>query len=324
MKKSIAILIACLFIVGMLAGCGGGDKKPEAKPAEVKKVFINIATGGVAGVYYPLGGAMAEILNKNIPGMNASAQSTGASVANINMIKDGKVELALIQNDTAYYAVQGTEMFKDKKVADLVGIATLYGETIQIVTLADKNIKSIDDLKGKRVAVGSIGSGTEANVRQIMEIFGMTYNDFKPQYLSFAEAANGLKDGNVDAAFVTAGAPTAAIQDIAAQNKVALVPIAADKADALIKKYPFFAKITVKANTYGIPADVQTVAVKAMLVTSSKVDAGLVYNMTKAIYSNLDRMKAAHAQGANITKANALEGMPIPVHAGADKFFKEK
>ena len=327
MKKSFALLVVCMLVIGLLAGCGGGDKKPAAAaaPAADKKVFVNIATGGTAGVYYPLGGAMAEIFNKNIPGMNASAQSTGASVANINLIKDGKVEVALVQNDIAYYAANGTEMFKDKKVEAIQGIASLYNETIQIVTIEGKGIKTVADLKGKRVAVGALGSGTEANARQIMEIFGITYADIKPQYLSFGEAANGLKDGNIDVAFVTAGAPTAAIQDIAAQHKVALVSVPADKAEALIKKYPFYAKQTIKGKTYPtVTEDVQTVAVKAMLVTSSKVDADLVYKMTKAMYTNLDRIKSAHAQGANVQKATALEGMGIKVHAGADKFFKEK
>ena len=325
MKKGITLTLALVFALCFLvAGCGGGDKKPAAPVAD-KKVFVNIATGGTAGVYYPLGGAMAEIFNKNIPGMNASAQSTGASVANINLIKDGKVELALVQNDIAYYAANGTEMFKDKKVEAIQGIASLYNETIQIVTIEGKGIKTVADLKGKRVAVGALGSGTEAYARQIMEIFGITYADIKPQYLSFGEAANGLKDGNIDVAFVTAGAPTAAIQDIAAQHKVSLVSVPADKAEALIKKYPFYAKQTIKAKTYPtVTADVQTVAVKAMLVTSSKVDADLVYKMTKAMYTNLDRIKSAHAQGANVQKATALEGMGIKVHAGADKFFKEK
>jgi len=327
MKKSFALLIVCMLLVGLLAGCGGGDKKAAAPaaPAADKKVFVNIATGGTAGVYYPLGGAIAEILNKNIPGMNASAQSTGASVANVNLLKDGKVELALIQNDIAYYAANGTEMFKDKAVPSLQGVASLYNETIQIITIEGAGIKSVADLKGKRVAVGALGSGTEANARQIMEIFGIAYADIKPQYLSFGEAANGLKDGNIDAAFVTAGAPTAAIQDIAAQHKVVLVGIPADKAEALIKKYPFYAKQTIKAKTYStVMEDVQTVAVKAMLVTSEKVDADLVYKMTKAIFTNLDRIKMAHAQGANVSKATALEGMGIKLHAGADKFFKEK
>jgi TRAP transporter TAXI family solute receptor len=323
MKQTVAFLGVCMLLIGLLAGCG--DKKADPTKAPDKKVFINLATGGTAGVYYPLGVAMADSLNKSIPGMSASSQSTGASVANVNLIREGKVELALIQNDIAFYAVNGTEMFKDKRVSNMKGVATLYNETIQIVTLADANIKTVMDLKGKRVAVGALRSGTEANARQILEVFGLTYADIRPQYLSFSEAANGLKDGNVDAAFVTAGAPTAAIQDIAAQHKIALLPFSAEMSDALIKRYPFYAKQTVKRNTYpGVTADVNTVAVKAMLVISNKVDDAMAYSMTKAIYSNLDRMKVSHALGADIQKATALEGMPIPVHAGADKFFKEK
>lgn len=320
MKKLLTVLILSLFVVSLLAGCGG-TKAPDAKPAEKK--FVNIATGGTAGTYYPLGGAIAEILNKNVPGVNASAQSTGASVANINLLKDGKVEMALIQNDITYYAVKGQEMFKDKAVPNLKGIATLYNETVQILTVDKTGIKSIADLKGKRVAVGAAGSGTEANARQILEAFGITYNDIKVQYLSFGEAASGLKDGNVDAAFVTAGFPTAAIQDIATQHKVVLLPVEADKADALIKKYPFYAKVTIPGNTYpGQTANVAAVAVKAMLVVTDKMDADLAFNITKAIYDNTERMKAAHAVGKEITKESAKQGMSVDLHAGAAKFFQ--
>lgn len=320
MKKLLTVLILSLFVVSLLAGCGG-TKAPDAKPAEKK--FVNIATGGTAGTYYPLGGAIAEILNKNVPGVNASAQSTGASVANINLLKDGKVEMALIQNDITYYAVKGQEMFKDKAVPNLKGIATLYNETVQILTVDKTGIKSIADLKGKRVAVGAAGSGTEANARQILEAFGITYNDIKVQYLSFGEAASGLKDGNVDAAFVTAGFPTAAIQDIATQHKVVLLPVEADKADALIKKYPFYAKVTIPGNTYpGQTANVAAVAVKAMLVVTDKMDADLAFNITKAIYDNVERMKAAHSVGKEISKESAKQGMSVELHAGAAKFFQ--
>ena len=190
--SAAALLIFCALL---LVGCGGSGSNK----------FINIATGGTAGTYYPIGGAMAEILNKAIPGMNASAQSTGATVANINMLKEGSVDLAIVQNDITYYAVNGTEMFKDKKVENLRGIAARYPETCQIVTLESTGIKSIADLKGKRVAVGAAGSGAEANARQILEAYGITYDDIDEQFLSFGEAASALKDGNVDAAFVTAG-----------------------------------------------------------------------------------------------------------------------
>ena len=323
MKKILAFLTACMVMGTLFAGCGG-DKKEAAKPAASTK-FINIATGGTSGTYFPLGGAVADILNKNVKGVNASAQSTGASVANINLLQQGKVDIAFVQNDIAYYAANGVEMFKDKKVASLKGLATLYPETVQIITLDSTGIKSLADVKGKRIAVGAAGSGTEANARQILEAYGITYDDIKVQYLSFGEASDALKDGNIDVAFVTAGHPTAAIQDIATQQDLVLLPVAADKADALIAKYPFYAKVTIPAKSYrNQAADVSAVAVMAMLVVTDKMDAQLTYDISKAIFTNTDRLKAAHAVASNVSKANGQVGMSISVAAGADKYFKEK
>ena len=312
LKKAFIAGMAVIVTAAIFTGCGGEDKK-----------FINIGTGGTAGTYYPIGGAMAEILNKDIKGVNASAQSTGASVANINMLKDGSVDLAIVQNDITYYAVNGTEMFADKKVDTLKGIATLYPETCQFVTLEESGIKSIADLKGKRVAVGAAGSGAEANARQILEAYGITYNDIDAQYLSFSEGASALKDGNVDAAFLTAGYPTASVQDIASQNPVALLPIDDDKAEALISKYPFYTKTTIPAGTYGFANETKTVSVMAMLVANDKVDDVLGYDIAKALFNNLDRLQASHSVGKLITKEGALKGMPIPMNVGAEKYFKE-
>lgn len=312
LKKAFIAGMAVIVTAAIFTGCGGEDKK-----------FINIGTGGTAGTYYPIGGAMAEILNKDIKGVNASAQSTGASVANINMLKDGSVDLAIVQNDITYYAVNGTEMFADKKVDTLKGIATLYPETCQFVTLEASGIKSIADLKGKRVAVGAAGSGAEANARQILEAYGITYNDIDAQYLSFSEGASALKDGNVDAAFLTAGYPTASVQDIASQNPVALLPIDDDKAEALINKYPFYTKTIIPAGTYGFANETKTVSVMAMLVANDKVDDALGYDIAKALFSNLDRLQASHSVGKLITKEGALKGMPIPMNVGAEKYFKE-
>lgn len=324
-KKIAAVLLSSMVLTTFLAGCGGGDKKDSGKAAPAKQQFVNIATGGTAGTYYPIGGAIAEVLNKNIPGVNASAQSTGASVANVNLLATGKVDMAFVQNDIAYYASNGVEMFKDKKVASLKGICTLYPETVQILTLSDTGIKTIADAKGKRVAVGAAGSGVEANARQVLEAYGITYNDIKVQYLSFAEAAGALKDGNVDVAFVTAGLPTAAIQDISTQSKVVFLPVDVAKADELIKKYPFYTKQMIAAKTYpGQEVDIAAVAVKAMLVVTDKMDADLGYKVTKAMYANTERLKASHAIAKDITKASATDGMSIPLNAGADKFFKEK
>ncbi|HAF31990.1 MAG: TAXI family TRAP transporter solute-binding subunit [Anaerovibrio sp.] len=311
--KLSLLSVMLVTIIALVAGCGGdGGKK-----------FLNIATGGTAGTYYPIGGAMSEILNNEIKGMNASAQSTGATVANINMLKEGQVDLAIVQNDITYYAANGTEMFEGKKVENIKGIATLYPETCQIVTLDGKGIKTIADLKGKRVAVGAMGSGAEANARQILAAYGITYDDIDEQFLSFSEAASALKDGNVDAAFLTAGYPTAAVQDIASQNKVRLLPVEAAKADALIAKYPFYTKVTIPAGTYGMTEPVEAISVMAMLVCSDKVDDALGYEITKALFTHLDRIQAAHAAAKAITKEGAVKGMPIPMNAGAEKFFKE-
>lgn len=321
MKKMIMAGALCVAGAALIAGCGGDS----GSSAGGGKQFLNIATGGTAGTYYPLGGALAELLNQNIKGMNASAQSTGASVANVNMLKDGSVDIAFIQNDIAYYAANGKEMFKDNKVESIRGIAALYPETVQFVTTADKGIKSIADLKGKKVAVGASGSGAEANARQILGAYGLTYDDIDVQYLSFGEAADALKDGNVDVGVVVAGFPTAAIQDLAANKSAALVNIDAEHADKLMKQYPYFTKITVPKGTYpGQEEDVSTVAVKCVIVTTDKLSDDLGEQIVKAIYEHLDRMKAAHAVGKYITKDTALEGMSVKMNAGAEKYLKAK
>jgi uncharacterized protein len=316
MKRSIAIFgIVLLLAAALFTGCQPKGNAPT---------FINIATGGTAGTYFPLGGALAEIWNSNIKGMNATAQSTGASVANINLLRDGKADVIMVQNDICYYAVNGLEMFKDKAFTDIRGLTTLYNETCQVVTLADKGIKSIADLKGKRVAVGAAGSGAEANARQILEAAGLTYKDITAQYLSFGEAANNLKDGNIDAAFLTAGHPTAAVQDIAASRKIVMVTLSPEIVSAITKKYPYYTPTTIPAGTYtGVDTPVSTVAVKAMLAVKANLDAKVAYEMLKTMYSNTERLKAAHKVGSQITVDTAKSGMPLTLHPGAEKFFKE-
>ncbi len=309
MKKLWVILFA-LFV---LASLGAQEK-----------VFVNIGTGGTAGTYYPLGGAMAELISKAYPYINATAVSTGASVANVNKLVEGEFQLVMVQNDVTFYAFNGTEMFKDNAKPNLRGMGTLYAETIQIVTVTSSKVKSLNDLRGKRIAVGAAGSGTEVNCRQILEALGLSYKDVSPQYLNFAEAANGLRDGNVDVAVVTAGVPTAAIRDVASQKDVVILPVSNALAAKLIAKYPFYTKFIVPKDTYPKQArDVQTLAVKAMLLVDASADEQLVYDMTKAIFTGTARLALAHAQGANIKKESAQDGMPIPLHPGAARFFKE-
>jgi TRAP transporter TAXI family solute receptor len=286
--------------------------------------FVTIATGGTAGTYFPLGGALAEIWNKNIKNVNANSTATGASAANIAMLKNGEVDVIFVQNDAAFYAMNDMEPYKGKSLPDIKGLAALYDETCQLVALADSGIKAVADLKGKRVSVGAAGSGVELNARQILEAAGLSYADIKVQYLSFAESASNLKDGNIDAAFNTAGAPTAAIQDLAASKKIVLVAIDKDVAARLMKKWAFYTATKVPGKSYiGVDADVMTVSVKSMLACSAKLDPALVYDMLKTMYANGERMAASHKKGADIKISTATDGMSIPLHPGAEKFFKE-
>ena len=215
-------------------------------------------------------------------------------------------------------------MFKDNKVANLRGIAALYPETVQFVTTKDKNIKSISDLKGLKVAVGAAGSGVEANARQILAEYGITYEDIDERFLSFGEAADALKDGNVDVGIVAAGFPTAAIQDLAANKSIKIIPIDNDKVDALMKRYPYYTKMVIPAGTYkGQDEDVASVAVKCIIVGTDALDEDMGYKIIKALYEHLDRMKAAHAVGKYITKDTAMDGMSVPMNKGAAKYLKE-
>lgn len=330
MKKKLSLLLVFMLMLTALAGCSqptatetetGGDTAPA--PAE--QVFVNIGTGGTAGTYFPLGGAFAEIWNNNIPGVNATAQSTGASVANINLLIDKKVEVVIVQNDIAMYAHDGVNMFEGQAFDNIRGLATLYSEPLQIVT-TNPEIKTIADLKGRKVAVGAIGSGVEANARQIIAAAGLDFEkDIDAKFLSFSEASSGLKDKQVEAAFLTAGIPTAAIQDLSAQNDVFIVPVDGDVSAKLMSDYGFFTEYVIPANTYkGQTEDVNTLTVKSMLCVSGEMDEELAYQLTKQIYENHDRVEVAHNVGKYITKDTATDGMSVPLHPGAERYFNEQ
>lgn len=257
-------------------------------------------------------------------GVTVTAQATGASAENIRLLRDKKADIAFTQNDIAEYAAAGTNMFQqDGKIDSFQALGALYDETIQIVVSADSNIKSVADLKGKRVSVGAPGSGTEINAQQILEAYGLTFDDTQLQRLSFADSAKAIQDGKLDAAFQTAGTPTAAITELAATTGVKIIPIDNDKIDAIIAKYPYYVKTTVPANTYQtVPEEVTTVSVKSMLLIRSDLDEDLVYKVTKAIFDNTDKL--GHAKAKEIKLDSVLSGVSIPIHPGAKKYFDEK
>jgi TRAP transporter TAXI family solute receptor len=283
-----------------------------------------LATGGTAGTYYPFGGALAKIWNSKIKDMNVTAQTSGASAENVRLVNKKEVELALVQSDTLDFAFNATEAFKEPLKA-MSTIAVLYPEVVQVVVAAAGPIKSIADLKGKKVGVGAPGSGTEANFRQLLDAYGMKKEDVNAQFLSFSESAEAYKDKHIDAFIVTAGIPNAGIMDVATQNEIRILDIPADVAAKLTQKYPFLAAVKVPANTYkGQTADVSTVAVNAVLIVGNSLSEAMVYNLTKALFENQAELASAHAKGKELNIKTAVTGVSIPFHPGAVKYYKEK
>jgi TRAP transporter TAXI family solute receptor len=338
-KKSLVTLLVLTVIFSLFAvACGGGnqaeepapDEKPAEQPQEGAKgetpESLIIATGGTSGTYYPLGGGMAQIFTDKA-GIRASAQSTQASVENMRFIQDAQVDLAFTQGDIADYAFKGTQMFEEGgAVGNVTAIASLYNETIQIIVAKDSAIQTVEDLKGKRVSVGAPGSGTEANASQILEIYGMKFDDLgKADRLAFGESASFIQDGTLDAAFVTAGTPTAAVNELAATKGVRVIGLDDVHIGQIIEKYPYYALQTIAAGTYpGFDEEVKTVAVKAQLVARSELDEELVYNVTKALFENLDQLKTVHKKAEEISADTALEGVSLDVHPGAARYFEEQ
>jgi TRAP transporter TAXI family solute receptor len=311
MRKWIITSAAFLFLIGMVA------------PAPAANNLV-LATGGTAGTYYPLGGAMAKIWNSKIKDMNVTAQTTGASAENVRLINKKEVELALVQSDTLDFAFNAKEAFKEP-LKGMNAIAVLYPEIIQVVVGAASPIKSIADLKGKKVGVGAPGSGTEANFRQLLDAYGMKKEDVNAQFLSFAESAEAYKDKHIDAFIVTAGIPNAGIMDVSTQNEIRILNIPADVAAKLTKKYPFLAAVKVPANTYkGQTAEVTTMAVNAVLIAGNSMSNEIAYNLTKALFDNQADLATAHAKGKEMSLKYAVKGVSIPYHPGAVKYYKEK
>jgi uncharacterized protein len=314
MKKNIVLAIAIIFILSIaLTGCA------------TQKTNLILATGGTSGTYYPFGGAIAQIFNTKIENMNVTAQATGASVENLKLIGKKEAELAIVQNDMTDYAYNGLESFKDGKVENVRAVATLYPEVIQIVASPNSGINTVADIKGKKFSVGAPGSGVEANARQILDVLGMSVNDFTANYLSFSESSDSFKDNHIDGFLFTSGIPNAAIQDITATSELKFVSIPDNVVEGLTTKYPFFTEYIIPAGTYkGQTADVKTVAVNATLVVGSEVSEKVVYDITKALFDNQADLAVAHAKGKLLSLETAVKGISVPFHPGAEKFYKEK
>lgn len=316
--KNISRIIGIMVCMLLIFSVGSFSEK---KPA------IAMVTGGTAGTYFPVGGAICEVINEALPDIELTALTGNASVANINLIWKHEIESGLAQNNVADWAYTSTKLYTGKEpVKNLRAIASLYPEHMHLVALKRANINKIDDIRGKKISVSSPGSGCEADIIAICNVLGITFNDFNAVNLDQATSAQYMKDKLLDGFWTTTGYPSSAIIDIAHKREINLVPFSDEEIETIIKEYPYYVKATIPGGTYkGIDEDIQTLAVTCTWVVDSEVDENIVYEITKALFNekNLARIHQAHMKATSITLETALDGISIPLHPGAEKFYKE-
>ena len=316
LRPATRMLAAAAFALGLAPGL-------TAAPAKAQE-FINVLTGGTSGVYYPLGVALSEIYGEKIEGARAQVQATKASVENLNLLQQGKGEIAFALGDSVKLGWEGdTEAGFPGKLDKLRGIAAIYPNYIQIVASKESGIKTLADLKGKSLSVGAPKSGTELNARAIFAAAGMSYDDLgRTEYLPFAESVELIKNRQLDATLQSAGLGVASIRDLSTSLPINVVAVPAETVEKI--GAPYIA-VTIPAGTYdGQAEDVATAAVGNMLITHSDVSDEIAYQMTKQLFENLDKLTAAHAAAKAIKLDGALTGMPVPLHPGAERYYKEK
>ena len=323
MKKALILTTALLFGIVFFLGSG-------ATQAQAKTTFVTIGTGGITGVYYPTGGAIAKIVNKKRQeyGIRCTVESTGGSVFNINAVLAGDLDFGVAQSDRQYQAVKGIADWKDKgPQKDLRAVFSIHAETVDLIAAVDANINSLADLKGKRVNIGNIGSGYRQNAIDALEANGLDWKkDFHAESLKAAEAPGLIQDNRLDAAFYTVGHPSGYYKEATSgTRKVKFVPIL--HIDSLLAKYPYYAKAATLMKNYPGAANteesVPTFGVKATFVTSAKVPDKVVYAITKEVFDNFEAFKKLHPAYAGLTKKSMLTGLSAPIHPGAMKYYKE-
>lgn len=308
MQRTICSVLLVVSLC-ILSGCGGQR--------------VMMGTGGTSGTYYAFGGVLAQYMEKYTD-YDVTAVSTAASKANIQSIGDGDYQIGFTQSDVMNYAWEGSRSFDtDGPSRDFRVLGALYAETVQLITMNDQ-IKSVSDLKGKSVSIGAPGSGVYFNAMDVLEGAGLTEDDIKPQYQSFDDSKEALKDRQIDAAFIVAGAPTSAITELATTNGVYLIPIDGELRENIMNNCPFYAPMQIPADTYpGQTEPVETITIKATLIVDKDLDEDCVYAFTAAIFDHADEIKLENAKGEELSVENATSGITVPFHTGAARYFKE-
>jgi TRAP transporter TAXI family solute receptor len=329
MKKRLSVFIICFFMSVLAVSCGKEEADTETKKPETKTSYVTIGTGGITGVYYPTGGAIARMVNKkrDLYSIRATVESTGGSVYNVNAVMAGDLEFGIVQSDRQYQAIKGLAEWESKgPQEDLRAVFSIYPECLTLVAADDAGINTLQDLKGKRANIGNPGSGQRQNSIDAFENAGINYEtDLTAEGVKAAEAPGLLQDGRIDAFFYTVGHPSGAIKEATAgKRKVHFVPITG--LEKLLEKYSYYTKAFIPVELYPgatNDADVETFGVKATFVTSAKVPEDIVYAITKEVFDNFDDFKKLHPAYQFLTKKSMLEGLSAPIHPGALKYYKE-
>lgn len=316
----IGIVMLALLVV--ITGCTPQAAKEETPEAEGPKetVYLTFASGSVGGAYYSLGGAIADTMSR-VPGFQCVSESTGASIENGRLVGSGESQFGFMMSDAAYKAANGIDPFKEK--VPLKALFTMYPAPQHILTLKGSGIKSVPDMKGKRVSVDAAGSGCEATSKEILKAMGMSYDDIKVAFLSQPEAATAIKDGNIDALFWNFAYPGAVVMDVASVRDIELIPLPEDVMDKLAEEFPYYRKGRIPAGTYkGVDEDIPALEVGNVIVVHEDMDDELAYTITKTLFDNVKSLAEVHPAAAQMDPETAWQ-TSIELHPGAEKYFKE-
>ncbi len=329
--KKFSLVIVAILAFSLVVGCGGqstaessaAGQSGAAASAPASNQFITVATGGTSGVYYPVGGAFSSVIQNRV-GLRSSAQTTGASVENINLILSDRAEMAIMMGDAVTQAYQGFGAFEGQEPKEeLRGLMSLYPNYVQLVAMANSGIETFYDLRGKRVGVGAPNSGVELNARLMFEAHGMTYDDVRQDFLMYGEAVDQMRNGMIDAAFVTSGIPNGTVMDLGATNEIRIIPIEGDGMAYLRENYPFFTANVIPAGTYNNTEDIPTATIMNLMLVRHDLPEDTVYNIVAGVFDNLETIHNSHNAARNITLENVMNGMIVPLHPGAERFYRE-
>ncbi|SFX55872.1 TAXI family TRAP transporter solute-binding subunit [Marinospirillum alkaliphilum] len=323
LKSSVfAKATTALLLAGLLAGCSKSDDAAEADNRErLDTRMVTIATGGASGPYNIIATTLAEVYNRT-HGVNSRTQTTGASVENMNLLAQEKVEMAFVMSDVLSDALAGSNSFR-APIENVQQVAALYPNYVQVVTSKRTGIKTLDDLRGKRVAVGAQNSGVEVNARNLLNGHGITYNDIRVDYLGYAEAADALRAGRLDAAFLTSGMPNASLMELAQSFDLQLVAIQREKVEAIAQDQSYFVSLEIPAGTYGNEEAIPTAAIMNALVVRADLSESDVYQLTKTFFDSLPQLLTAHQAVRDVSLENAQQGLVAPLHPGAQRYYDE-